>query len=291
MKQIGNEGALTMDGSGAPLLPGDGGTNSSDGGTNDDGGGTFSYVFPTNGLWMQINGISNGIVSLTLNNATDMVYEIWSAESLTNSLTNWTIEQEVWPVTNQSWTPFTVEVQDRTNNLFFGARDWTGITSDGNLTTPEWWLFYYFGTVELSETNLDSSGNNTLLSDYQNGVDPNAYPISFALSVTNQFVNTNPTVQISFSGGVPYYMAALVDNAETSNAVWVPYQSNVVVNVGNVEGWHTVSVGLKAFQASAPQAWGQIQVKLILTPPALVVTNPVAGLTTQPFIEISAKVE
>src|SRR5271157_6661813 len=63
----------------APLPPGGGG------GTNSSGGGVSwsGSLLATNGLWMQLTGITNGIVSLTLNNATDMVYEIWSATSLT----------------------------------------------------------------------------------------------------------------------------------------------------------------------------------------------------------------
>ena len=47
-----------MDDSGAPSPPGDGG-----GGTNSSGGGVFSSdaSFSTNGLWMQLTGITNGI--------------------------------------------------------------------------------------------------------------------------------------------------------------------------------------------------------------------------------------
>ncbi|MGD0816507.1 MAG: hypothetical protein ABSA83_23195 [Verrucomicrobiota bacterium] len=274
------EMASSMDDSGLPPLP-DGSGN----GTNLSGGQIFSYVVPTNGLWMQINRITNGIVSLTLNNATDMVYEIWSAESLTNSLTNWTIEQEVWPVTDQTSTPFTVEMQDRTNNLFFGARDWTGITSDGNLTTPEWWLWEYFGEVELSETNMDSSGNNTLLFDYQNSIDPNV--IYFSVNVINPDFNTsNATVQITVSGGVPSYMAALVDSTNFALANWTSFNSNLTFNLGSVEGWHTVSVGLKGLPQDAQQTWNQIQLKLVLSPPVLVVTNPIVGVVTQPFIQL-----
>ena len=275
----GNEGARSMDDSGPPSPPGDGG-----GGTNSSGGVISTYVFSTNGLWLQIVGISNGIVSFTLNNATDMVYEIFSAVSLTNSLTNWNIERAVWPVTNQAWTPFTVEIQDRTNSLFFGARDWTGVTSYGNLITPEWWLYQYFGTVDLSETNLDPEGN-TLLYDYQNSLDPNV--ISFSLSATNRYFNTSSaTVQLAVSAGWPSYMAALVDNTNFSAAYWSPYNSNFVFNLGSVEGWHSVWVGLRGLPPNAQQTWEQNELKLILTPPVLIITNPIPGVVTQPMIEV-----
>jgi hypothetical protein len=117
------------------------------------GGLAPSFSFSTSSLWLQITGVTNGMANLILNNATDQVYEVMSKTDLT--LTNWTIEQgEVWP-TNSSAMPFTVPVLDRTNALFIWARDWTGITENGN-TTPDWWFWEYFGTLDLSDTNLDS---------------------------------------------------------------------------------------------------------------------------------------
>ena len=127
-----------------------------------------AFNFSTDSLWLQIIGITNGVASLTLNNATDQVYEVLSKTDLTR--TNWTIEPgEVWP-TNSTVMPFTILVLDRTKALFIRAADWTGVTENGN-TVPDWWFWKYFGTVALSDTNLDTVGN-TLLYDYQNGMDP-----------------------------------------------------------------------------------------------------------------------
>jgi len=235
-----------MGDTGLPWPSGDGG----DGGTNSPGGGDSLYVIPTNGLFMQIGGITNGVISLSINNATNFVYEIFSTETATLSegLTNWNIEQAVFP-TNTSM-PFTVAELDRTNNLVFYSRDWTGVVSDGNMITPEWWLFYYFGTIDVSETNMDASGNNTLLNDYNNSIDPNI--ISFSLNVANRYFNTSSaTIQISVSAGVPSYMAALVDSTTFSAATWTPYSSNFVFNLGGVEGWHSVWVGLKGLPPDA----------------------------------------
>jgi hypothetical protein len=283
-RTISQGGERAMD---VPALPGDGGTNSPDSGTNspDGGGSPDGTPMPTNELWLGLNGITNGVVSLTLNNATDMVYEVWSTDSLTNSLTNWDIEQEVWPVTNGTVTPFSVNEGDRTNGLFFYARDWTGITSDEN-TTPEWWFWKYFGTVDLLDSDLDSTGTS-LLYDYQHNIDPGPNNIYFVLNVTNQYWSTrSPTVQITVSGGTPSVMAVLLDSLDYSNSNWTPYNSNVVVNLGSVEGWHTVSVGLRGLPSDAPQAWDQIQLKLLLTLPLLIVTNPLPGVVTQPFIQL-----
>jgi hypothetical protein len=118
--------------------------------------------------WLGITGISNGVANLTLHNATDQVYEVLSKTDL--RLTNWSIEPgAVWP-TNSTVMPFTVSVRDRTKALFIRAADWTGVTENGN-AVPDWWFWRYFGTLALSDTNLDTLGN-TLLYDYQNGVDP-----------------------------------------------------------------------------------------------------------------------
>jgi hypothetical protein len=269
-----------------PPSPGDGGGGSGSGG--DGSTNNYSYSFPTNGLWMQAIGLglTNNIVYLNLNNATDFVYEVFSTTSLsmTNNPLDWNIEQEVFPVTNQNPTPFTVLMGDRTNSLFFWARDWTGIASPGN-TTPQWWFYYWFGSISLSDTNLDSSGEATLSDDYRYFVDPNI--IYFSINVTNQFFNTSAaTVQTVVSGGVPFYMATLVDSSDTNSASWTAYNSNLVVNLGSTPGWHAVLVGLKGLPANATQTWLPTQIKLVLTPPVLTATNPAPGVVTQPFIQV-----
>ncbi len=269
---------------GGPPSPGDGGTNYNGGSSTN----SPFLGFQTNGLWLAMTGVTNLTASVDLFNATNYVYEIFSTESLsvTNNPLDWNIETEIFPATNQNPTPFTVPVGDRTNSLFLWARDWTGVTSLGN-QTPEWWFYYWFGTVNLSDGTLDSSETATLLDDYQDDRDPNV--IYFALNVTNRYFNTSSaTVQITVASGIPSSIAAQVDNSDTSNASWAVYNSNTVLNVnlGSVEGWHTVWVGMKGLPANAQQTWQQIALKLVLTPPVLVVTNPPTGLITQPFIQV-----
>ena len=150
-----------------------------------------------------ITGITNGVASLTLNNATDQVYEVLSKTDLTR--TNWTIEPgEVWP-TNSTVMPFTVSVLDRTKALFIRAADWTGVTENGN-TVPDWWFWKYFGTVALSDTNLDTVGN-TLLYDYQNGMDP--------LNANDPYNGRLPELEIisgNNQSGFPGFIPALAFN-------------------------------------------------------------------------------
>ena len=154
-------GGRTMDD--VPPPPGDGGD-----GTNLSGGGVSSSgaSFSTNGLWLEITGITNGIISLNLNNPTNQVYAIWSRTDL---LTGWNVETEVWP-TNTGVMPFTVPTLDR-QNLFMEGEDWTGVTANGN-TTPLWWFWWFFGSLDLSDTNLDTSGVQ-LVTNYQNNWDFN----------------------------------------------------------------------------------------------------------------------
>jgi hypothetical protein len=120
-----------------PPAIGDGG---SDGGGSTNSPPAFNYTIPTNGLWLAMTGVTNGMAWLNLNNATDYVYEVFSATNLPGA--PWNIETELFPGTNQQQTmSFTVAQSDR-DNLFLWARDWTGITSNGN-QTPEWWFYYY----------------------------------------------------------------------------------------------------------------------------------------------------
>jgi hypothetical protein len=242
-----------------------------------------SYSINTNALWLEITNVSNGWSYLNLHNGTNQVYAIWSA---TNLLTGWQVETEVW-LTNgtviPTVTPFTVPTLER-QNLFLRAEDWTGVTENGN-TTPDWWFWEYFGTTALSDTNLDSQGN-TLLYDYQNGLNPNI--ISFSLSVTNNYVNNmSAPVQVNVTAGVPSYVAVAVDDTNyAADATWNTYiSSNITVNLGTTQGWHDVWVGLRGSPSNATQTWQWKHLNLAL-PPVLVITNPVANVVSQPIIQI-----
>lgn len=212
--------------------------------------------------------------------ATNMVYAIWAKTNLTDA---WQVENEVWP-TDTNCQPFTMQTLGR-DTLFLRAMDWTGVTHGGN-TVPDWWLWLYYGTTDLSDTNYDSGGVNTLLYDYQHGIDPNV--ISFTLSVTNDYANAlGAPIQLNITAGTPSYFAVLVDDSNHTNADWTPYtSSNIVANLGLTEGWHQINVGLRGLPSNAYQTWQSIRLKLDFTPPLLVVTNPTLGTVTQPVIQL-----
>ncbi len=268
--------AMAMDAS----SPGDGG---GDGGSDNYSNFASSYTIDTNGLWLTLTNVSGGLAYLNLHGATGEVYEIFSRVDLANG--GWNIEQELWPTDTNSM-PFTIPVLNRTDALFIWARDWTGVTSGGN-ETPEWWFWEYFGTVALSDTNLDGNGS-LLLSDYTNGVVPAAFQFT-AIETTNNYFNTGQAPAQLDVSGYPYYLAVSVDDTNyAADANWQGYTgSNITVNLGFEEGWHDVWIGLRGHaDASTAAVWQWKRLKLDLTPPLLVVTNPVVGVVSVPMIQL-----
>ena len=89
--------------------------------------------------------------------------------------------------------------------------------------------------------------------------------------------------------GYPYYLAVSVDDTNyAADANWQVYTgSDITVNLGLNEGWHDVWIGLRG-HADAPAAavWQWKRLKLDLTPPLLVVTNPVVGTVSAPMIQL-----
>jgi hypothetical protein len=270
--------AMGMNDSSGPMPGGDGG-----GGGDDTNGVPFfgiSYTPPTNGLWLEITNVSNGYAWLNLHNATNQVYEILSKTDL--SAAAWNIETELWPA-DTNCMPFTVPVLDRTNTLFVWAQDWTGVTENGN-TTPDWWFWKYYGTVNLSDASLDAN-SNSLLSDYTNSVAPAVFTFS-EVQVANNYVSTTPTTAQLNVTGLPYYVAVLVDDANFNDAVWNAYSSpNVAVNLWP-QGWHDVWIGLRGHADDASAAvWQYKRLKLDYTPPSLVITSPTNSI--MPMIQLT----
>jgi hypothetical protein len=262
--------------------------NPGDGDTNDDDGGGYTNNFQiapidTNGLWLQITNVSGDLAYLNLMNATDLVYEIWSKTNLLDA--GWNIEEELWPAGSQTNVmPFALPVLDRTNNLFIWARDWTRVDENSN-SIPDWWEWNYFGNFS-QPTNESYDGINTILYDYQNGIDPNT--IQFSLQFTNTYLNANPAYgAVTISGGVPSYEAVLINDTNFEDASWQPYTStNVAVFLNSGNGTYHVLVGLRGLPSEAAQTWMGTQLTLNTIVPALSVTNPTSGSVSVPMIQL-----
>ncbi|MEI6077297.1 MAG: hypothetical protein WCS94_17080, partial [Verrucomicrobiota bacterium] len=262
-------------------IPGD----DSDGG--DGGGGFFTnnfsnFAFNREQLWLEITNVSNDFSFYNLHNATNLVYAIWTT---TNLLAPFAVETELWP-TDRNCQPFSLHNNSRPY-LFVRAEDWTGVDSDGD-GVPDWWAWEYWGTTNLTNTNLDYSGNgNTFAQDYSNNITPTVFVFT-NLEVPNNYVSTSqPVVQLDVAGN-PYYIATLIDDDNFSNAVWNTYSgASVAVNLGSVQGWHQVWVGLRGHADDpATAVWQWKRIKLDWTPPALFITNPTNTTVDIPTIQL-----
>jgi Alpha/beta hydrolase of unknown function (DUF900) len=151
-----------------PPSPGGGGTNS--GGGYTPGGST---PIDTNGLWLQINGVSNGLVYLTLNNTTNGVqYQLLSQEVLSNApMSSWDAEGSAfWGSETTNWTAVTVPENGRTN-LFLAAQSWA---SSGGNGVPDWWEILYYGHSGIDVNAQDGADDGwTIYQKYAMGVAPN----------------------------------------------------------------------------------------------------------------------
>ena len=151
---------------------------------------------------------------------------------------------------------------------------------------PNWWELEYFENTDESATNSDFM-DNTLLYDYQNGLYPNT--IGFAVQAANDYVDsTNAQVQLIIESGVPSFIALSLDDTNyAGDANWVAFTgTNVGVNLSTNQGWHSIWIGLKGPAPDAIITWQWIRLKLDLTPPQIVITNPVASNVTQPVIQL-----
>ena len=264
-----------------PSLPG-GGVGSGDGGSGV--GYSGGIQIDTNGLWLEITNVSNGWSYLNLHNGTNQVYAILTKTNLLDA--NWTIEQVIWPtngMTIPTVTPFAVQNSGR-QILFFRAEDWTGVTENGN-TAPDWWLWEYFGTTALSDTNLDVSGN-ALADDYASGLDPNI--ITFTVSAGSKNVNAPAILaQLNVSGGQPAYYAIVVKGQTGTN--WLPFTAgNVIISLGATDGVYEVSIGLKGPAANGTQTWRDLEFILQQTAPHVTITSPgVNGTVIKPYWQLT----
>jgi hypothetical protein len=138
----------------------------------------------------------------------------------------------------------------------------SGETYTGAIHLPNWWLLEYFGNLNHSANERDSYGN-TLLSDFEGGINPvtglpdswllnyfgnlnhtandldsggvntlgydyanglDPNVITFSIETANNYVNTTSVnVQLDIVGGTPFYYAVLVNDTNPADADWQAY--------------------------------------------------------------------
>ena len=261
-------------------LPGTGSGGDGSGYTNDY---ILGYSFDTNLLWLQITNVVNGTAYANLYNATNQVYAIWATTNLALPLTNWQVETEVFPSSSTTnCFPFTVATLGR-QDLFLRAQDWTGVDSNGD-GVPDWWMWYYFHTLDLNAADYDSQGIDTIGDDYTNRTDPNV--ISFTIAVPNTYVNTAyPTLFLNINSGMPGYVAILTNDSNLADAEWEPYTNSSVVVALGADRDYNVSVGLRGFPTNATETWQSIILTKNTIAPLLTIVSPTGNTTSQTPIQ------
>jgi hypothetical protein len=99
----------------------------------------------------------------------------------------------------------------------------------------------------------------------------------------NSFVNTNITSAV-VGGGPAVGTAILVDSTNFAGAMWIPFTSTPLVDIGTNEGMHDVWFGFKGTNGIV--YWTEDTVTLDKTPPSIVITNPVFTTTSRPIIQV-----
>jgi hypothetical protein len=265
---------------GGPPMPGEGGGGGG-GGTN-DGGGWSGPIYGTNDFYLEPLSVASNLFNVILHNTTNgSTYVITSVEALdpaTNSV--WLIEGSLQGGTNDA-TPFALGIALRTNNLFIRAQ---ACDECATTTLPLAWQLAYFGVTGV-DPNGDYDGDGvTNLVEFLNGTDPNK--ILFSLAVANQYVATTAVpVEVNIAGGVPSYIAVLVNDGNTTNASWQPFTSTSLSVPLPTNGTYVITVGLRGLPSNATQSWQTLTVFCDTTPLSLMLTNLPALSGSRPFID------
>jgi hypothetical protein len=121
-------------------------------------------------------------------------------------------------------------------------------------------------------------------------LDPNV--IQFSLQFTNNYVNASLAYgSVTIQGGVPSYIAVLINDTNTADAEWeIDDSTNVLVNLNSGDGLYNVLVGLRGLPSDATPTWVGTQLTLNTVAPVLAVTNPAGGTVSVPMIQLQGYV-
>lgn len=227
--------------------------------------------FTTNEGWTVYFDIAGG--------TNEVVYDIFSTlEFVGNDITN-----SVWTWLETGMTCETHSYTNQPTDQVFYILTVPGADRDGD-GLYDGWEWKHFGTlVQPPNGDFDGDGVSNLEA-YTNDYNPNN--LAFSLVVSNPHVNSATVpVSIQLATGIPESMAVLLDSTNLAAATWAGFSSNLMINLGATEGWHELRVGLRGHYADV-QTWQLLRLKLDVTPPLLVVTNPVWLTNSQPLLQL-----
>jgi hypothetical protein len=164
------------------------------------------------------------------------------------------------------------EVSAGTNPKLAADTDADGLPDD-------WELWHLGSRAQTGEGDYDGDGVSNA-GEYAEGRNPNTtgFAVSFATTYTR---DDPPQGTIAVRAGHPASWAVLVDTDPPTLAPgqipWQPCPTGTVAgsslsiapSLGNVEGWHTVWVAMRAAPAGAQVTWNRCALKLDRTPPAI----------------------
>ena len=300
--------ATTLSANSSPALmsamlsvPTPGGGGGSGGGTNSTPPYTPAYSMP--GLKLMVLGASGSNVTLRVADGTNgVVYDLYRATNLVGTT-----------LTNAAWTWLGLVTNNQTivlpgqpgPNAFYVLgtpqdSDADGLTdafeslithtaknswdSDGDGMSDGWEWENFGNFTQTGTQDFDQDGYNNLY-EFLAGTDPNT--AMFVIQLANDHVrSTNVTGTTDLLRGFPTRMAVLVNNTNFSSAVWVPYFASFTATLGPADGKYDVWVGLRGRADDSVPVWMRAAVTLDRTPPLVVITNPVASLTSKPVIQV-----
>ncbi len=207
---------MMMESEGPPPMPGEGGGSEGEGGVSACG----AYDYPSNMLWLEITGVSNGFAYVTVHGTVpENVYELLSKESLTNSL--WISEGTVYGADGLDWTPTIIPVLDRTNNLFLWARSW--VDSDGG-GLPDWWQLENFGHLGVDPYGNPDADAWSNVEEYQRGSNPNSFdtpPAPSGFSAVLNITGSNALLSWNSSPGAVVGYVIQRSNYNPNSNAWI----------------------------------------------------------------------
>lgn len=238
--------------------------------------------YGTNDFWLEpvsvVSNLFNAILHNTTNGSTYIISSTEAIDPVTNSV--WLVEGSLQGGTNAA-TQFALGIALRTNNLFIAAQACDECTTN---TLPLWWQLAYFGVTGVDPNGDYDCDGVTNLAEFLNNTDPNK--ILFSLSVTNEYVATTAVpVQVNIAGGVPSYIAMLLNDDSPANASWQPFTSTSLSVALPTNGAYVITVGLCGLATNATQSWQSLRVFRDTTPLTLGLTNLPSFSGSRPFID------